>query len=571
MLDLSRLTCLGEALRDSTIAFQSSVALLEADRKRENGRWTYREVRGEAERVAARLQQGGFGPGDRCAILLSNQARWLLSGIGALWAGATIVPLDYKLTAAEQAALLVHARPRVLVTEYTTWRTLLRERLSGLDALRVLVTEAPEKADLGRAERWEEAAATPFRYVQRCRADVACIVYSSGTGGTPKGCMLTHDNYLEQAQVLGRLFPMEEGERYFSILPTNHAIDFMCGFLLPLLFGGSVVHQRTLRPEFIEWTMQRYRVTHMAVVPLLLKALERRIRERLEDLPDLQRSLVEGLIAANEALTMKAPNHALSARLLKPVHDKFGGRLRLLFAGGAFVDRTTAEFFYRLGLPVVIGYGLTEAGTVVTVNDLKPFRPDTVGRPVPGTEIELRDANASGVGEVWVRGRTVMRGYLDAPELTAEALVDGWLRTGDLGTIDASGHLKLVGRTKNMIVTEGGKNIYPEDLEAAFEEVDGCRESCVFAANFIWPTGKMTDEELVLVVRPEEDGDADGFVGELRARNRRLADFKRLSGYVVWRREFPRTASMKVKRQELARQLAAETERARALRPLGEA
>ena len=120
--------------------------------------------------------------------------------------------------------------------------------------------------------------------------------------------------------------------------------------------------------------------------------------------------------------------------LLKPIHDKFGGKLRLIFAGGAFVERENAEYFYRLGLPVVIGYGLTEAGTVLTVNDLKPFRADSVGAPVEGTELEVRDANDEGVGEVWVRGPTVMKGYLDAPELTAEALVDGWLRTGDLGT-----------------------------------------------------------------------------------------------------------------------------------------
>ncbi len=569
MLDLSRIPSLGEALRDAMVPFKSNPALFESDRDREIGHWTYREVRAEAERVAALLQSGGFGGDDRCAILMGNQSKWIFSGLGALWAGAVVVPLDYKLTAPEQMALLAHARPRALVIEWPLWRTLVREPQGPLAGVRVLVTEAPPDADLGAAERWESAPRGAFRFVPRAREDVACIVYSSGTGGAPKGCMLTHANYLEQAQVLGRLFPMEESDRYFSILPTNHAIDFMCGFLLPLLMGGAIVHQRTLRPQYLAPTMKRYGITHVALVPLILKTFETRIRERLDELPEWKRKLLDGLIATNEFVTMREPRHELSSTLLKPIHDSFGGKLRLIFAGGAFVDRKTAEYFYRLGLPVVIGYGLTEAGTVLTVNDLKPFRGDTVGRPVPGMTIELRNRNDQGVGEVWVKGPMVMKGYLDAPELTAETIVDGWLRTGDLGEFDAAGHLKLVGRTKNMIVTEGGKNVYPEDLEAAFDGLPDTREYAVFAANYLWPTGTMTGESLMIVLRPETgESVPERTLEELRARNRKLADFKRLAGYVVWPREFPRTASLKVKRLHLAQEIARSVEREAALRGL---
>jgi long-chain acyl-CoA synthetase len=256
--------------------------------------------------------------------------------------------------------------------------------------------------------------------------------------------------------------------------------------------------------------------------------------------------------------------------LLKPLHDEFGGKLRLIFAGGAFIDPNTARFFYDLGFPVVIGYGLTEASTVVTVNTLDPFRPDTVGKPVPGVQVEVREPNEFGVGEVWVRGRTVMKGYLEAPELTAEAIVDGWLRTGDLGIIDAAGHLKLLGRAKNMIVTEGGKNIYPEDIESYFEDMPDCEEYCVFAANYIWPSRSMTGEQLVIVVRPEEgDQPTETLVADLKKRNRRLADFKRLAGYIVYADEFPTTASLKVKRNVLAEKLR-EHERAQSIVLLGE-
>jgi long-chain acyl-CoA synthetase len=390
-------------------------------------------------------------------------------------------------------------------------------------------------------------------------------VYSSGTGGTPKGCMLTHDNYLEQAQVLGPLFPMTTEDRYFSILPTNHAIDFMGGMILPFLFGAGVVHQRTLRAEFLAPTMKRYRVTHTAMVPRILKALEEKIREQLDALPGWQRAAVDTLIGVNDFATLKTPRHELSRTLLKPIHDSLGARLRMIIAGGAFVQPDLATFFYKLGLPVVIGYGLTEACMVLTVNDLAPFRATTVGKPVPGVEIEVRSPNSDGVGEVFARGRTVMRGYLDAPELTCEVLCDGWLRTGDLGMLDAGGHLKLVGRAKNMIVTQGGKNVYPEDVERAFEHLD-CEESCVFAARFIWPGSALGHDELTLVLRPRKGQSVQRLIAAVTEANKQLAEYKRIASYVVWEEEFPRTASMKVKRDPLAHALRSSSATAEPLR-----
>ncbi len=552
MLHLSRIGSVGEALRDSTVTFKTNEALIEVERHRENGRWTYRELRQSAERFAALLQSHGLASGERCAIVMQNQSKWIFSGLGALWAGAVLVPIDYKLTAREQLELVAHCKPRVLVTEYSTWRTMQQEAGESLEKVLVLVTEAPDDAELGVARRWEAEPTAPFAYQARGREDVACVVYSSGTSGTPKGCQLTHGNYLAQAEILGNLYPMEEDDRFFSVLPTNHAIDFMVGFIVPLLMGGAVVHQRTLRPQFLRATLKKYGITHIALVPTILKNLQKRIRERLDELPGWQRQTVDALRRVNEMATAKAPNQRLSSLLLKPIHDVLGGKLRYIFAGGTFVDRNLAEFFYDLGLPVVIGYGLTEASTVITVNDMKPFRGDTVGKPVPGVTVEIRNPNDAGVGEVWVQGPTVMKGYLDADELTADALVDGWLRTGDLGSLDITGHLKLVGRAKNMIVTEGGKNIYPEDIEAYFEDLPGVEEYCVFAADYIWPRGAMTGEQLVVVLRPEGDALTDECLEQLRQRNRKLPDFKRVSAYVVQGQDFPATASLKIKRAALA-------------------
>jgi len=219
------------------------------------------------------------------------------------------------------------------------------------------------------------------------------------------------------------------------------------------------------------------------------------------------------------------------------------------------VEQKSADFFYQLGIPVVIGYGLTEAGTVVTVNDLKPYRGDTVGKTVPGTRVEIRNADATGVGEVWVSGPTVMKGYLHEPEKTAEVLEGDWLATGDLGKLDPTGHLQLTGRLRNMIVTEGGKNIYPEDVESAFSDLDASEESCVFATNYIWPKEALTGETLTLVVRPGEGEEEDELLEAVDSRNKKLAEHKRIRTVLMWNEAFPRTASMKVKRLDLASQL----------------
>jgi long-chain acyl-CoA synthetase len=176
-------------------------------------------------------------------------------------------------------------------------------------------------------------------------------------------------------------------------------------------------------------------------------------------------------------------------------------------------------------------------------------------------EIRTINPNSEGIGHVVVRSKTVMSQYLDDAEMTAEAIADGWLMTGDLGRIDATGHLQLAGRMKNMIVTEEGKNIYPEDIETYFEGLP-VKEFCVFAANYLWPARTMVGEQLVLVVHPEPAQPLTAeTVANIAERNRRLLNYKRISGYLVWDRDFPITASMKIKRVELAEQIRQTLER----------
>jgi long-chain acyl-CoA synthetase len=559
MLDLSQYQSIGQALKDSLDQFANEVCLIEADREREKERLTYREFKERAHPLAKAMQAAGFSAGDRASIIMTNQSKWLISAYAIFFTGGVLVPLDYKLTPDEQWQLLKHSGATVLITEYPIWRQLSSSagRSAATDLRTVLVTEAPANADLAGARRWEEfrEVGEPV-FVPRKRQDTACIVYSSGTGGRPKGCMMTHENYLEQCVALTSIYPFWPGVRYLSILPTNHAIDFMVGFFGPFTCGATVVHLRTLRPEYVREAFPKYKITYVSLVPLVLKNLQKGLQARFDALPSGKRKVFNALVAVNKALTKSQPRLGISRRLLKQVHEAFGGELRAIIVGGAFTEPQTLQFFYDLGIPVANGYGLTEAGTAITVNDLKPFRADTVGKPLPGMEVRIVNPAPDGVGEVIVRSKTVMSGYLNDPELTAETVVDGWLQTGDLGRTDDTGHLQLSGRKKNMIVTEEGKNIYPEDIETVFESLP-VKEFCVFAVNYIWPKRSMVGEQLVLVAHLESGQQySDELKRDINARNNRLLNYKRIHGVVLFDEDFPRTASLKIKRNVLAERLA---------------
>lgn len=561
MLDLRQYASLGAALKDALDRWPNETCLIEADRDREKVRLTYSDFRELARPLCRALEDADFKAGDRAAIIMTNQSKWLISAYSIFFSGGVLVPLDYKLTAVEHLQLLAHSKARFLVVEYYLWRAITQSpEFPKLAAEIVLVTEAPAGADLRGAYRWEEfkRKGDPT-FVARQREDTACIVYSSGTGGRPKGCVLTHDSYLEQCTALTAWYPFWPGVRYLSILPTNHAIDFMVGFIGPFVCGACVVHLRTLRPEFVRDAFVRYRITYVSLVPMVLKNLERGLRAKFDELKPGKRWMLDRLIALNKTLTRGRPRVGISRKLLPQVHTAFGGELQALIVGGAFTDPSTLQFFYDLGIPVTCGYGLTEACTAITLNDLKPFRADTVGKALPGSEVRILNPDSDGIGEVAVRSRAVMSHYLDDPELTAQTIVEGWLLTGDQGRFDVngSGHLQLVGRKKNMIVTEGGKNIYPEDIEQVFDGL-AVKEYCVFAANYLWPQKTLGHEMLVLVVHLEPNQQFDDHLREeIVARNRRLADFKRVGGYLLWEKDFPRTASLKIKRGELAAEIGA--------------
>jgi len=299
MLNLDQYSCLGAALREALDRFPNETCLIESDRDKEKTRLTYSDFKDMAMPLARALEDAEVHPGDRAAIIMTNQSKWLITAYAIFHGGGVLVPLDYKSTASEHLQLLAHSKAKFLVIEYYLWRAIIQlPEAKDHKVQTVLVTEAPPGADLAGAVRWED-----FRrkgdavFVPRKREDVACIVYSSGTGGRPKGCVLTHDNYLEQSKALIAWYPFWPGVRYLSILPTNHAIDFMVGFIGPFVCGACVVHLRTLRPEFVRDAFVRYKITHVSLVPMVLKNLERGLKAKFDGLSKSKRFLLDLSVA----------------------------------------------------------------------------------------------------------------------------------------------------------------------------------------------------------------------------------------------------------------------------------
>ena len=338
MLGLRKYSSIGESLRASLETFAEEVCLIESDRGEEKLRLTYRQFKERALPLAKGLQNLGVSAGDRVSIIMTNQSKWLISAYALFYCGGVMVPLDFKLKPEEHWALLKHSSANLLITEYGIWRQLCgaSARAEAPNVKTVLVTEAPPNADLSGAQRWEATSGDgePV-FVARKRADLASIIYSSGTGGSPKGCMLTHENYLEQCTALTAWYPFWPGVRYLSILPTNHSIDFMVGFFGPFVCGAAVVHLRTLRPEFVREAFAKYRITYVTLVPLVLKNLQKGLQARFDELPPSKRRAFEILRKINVALTKSRPRPGV-----KPTTPRAGTRWLRRKAGGHHCGRS---------------------------------------------------------------------------------------------------------------------------------------------------------------------------------------------------------------------------------------
>jgi long-chain acyl-CoA synthetase len=534
--------------------YELAVAL---QRTEEGGlsRLSFREWREQAGAAAARLIRSGVKPGDRVMLAAANHPSWAISFFGILMAGATVVPLDAAIDVEAAQNLQRASRATVFVSDAK-----VRQRL------------ATELEGMGFADYHELSAKGPMGIGIAVQADdVAALIYTSGTTGNPKGVELSHANLSALVAALAPLFPLGKGDRVLSVLPLHHTFELTCGMLLPLSRGARIVYLDELNAERLEFGLKEGKITGLIGVPALWEMLERRILARVAEHGTVAARLFDVAVELNRSLG-KTMGVDAGKLLFGTVHHAFGGKLRYLVSGGAALPERTHKLFSGLGMHLAEGYGLTEASPVLTVASAGPkARSGNVGKPIPGVEIKIDQPNAEGVGEILARGPNVMLGYSDDPDATAQVIDrDGWLRTGDLGKVDRRGRLSIVGRAKDVIVASNGENVYPDDVEARIGRVEAVKELCILGI----PDGRG-GERVACVAVPDRDTDNPPAVQRAKAKRELEEVLSKLPGaqrpalVMLFDKDLPRTATRKVRRNEVRAEIERRERNQEELRPGG--
>lgn len=516
-------------------------------------RITFLDVQARSNAVAARLAALGVKKGDRVVLSAHNHPDWPLSFLGIVRAGATAVPVDPAMEPAQFANVVRESEARVVLWDAKVEEAVGAALASAFAAgptltLRHLSSITPATAQPGDPPTLARPTVDVFE------DDVASLIFTSGTTGKPKGVMLTHANFTSLVAALAPLFPLGSGDRVLSVLPLHHTFEFTCGMVLPFSRGARVVYLDELKGDRVSQGLKQARVTAMVGVPAVWQLLERRILSQVSAKGPLAEKAFEMGAELNRMLG-KTTGIDLGRVLFGQVHEGLGGNIRYLISGGAALPKDTAKLFAGLGFKLTEGYGLTEAAPVLTV--AKPGSPaGQVGKAIPGVTIKIDSPDEHGVGEVLARGPNVMAGYTDADATKEVKSEDGWLHTGDLGKLDRSGRLVLVGRVKDVIVTSTGENVYPDDIERMLGKVQHVEELAVVGV-----TGRSGGERVGCIAVPEADDGVDRGVRLERAQKAlrdaisKLPYGKQPSIVHLYDAPLPRTATRKVKRTEARKML----------------
>jgi len=498
-------------------------------------RYSYGQAATAATNLAVRLaDQYGIAAGDRVVVWGGASPEWVLTTFAVHRLGAVTVPLDPQWPAEEIAeaarltgAKLICAAPG-LAESLVDWDGTVAE-------LSTPFVPEPDAPLLRGVDSLGSGA---------CEEDLACILFTSGTTVAPKAVPLTHGNLLANVRAL---VPVMESsrERLLSVLPIHHAFEFTVGLLVPLVGGGTISYLAEFKPEEIRWMMGATRPTMLVAVPRLLELLHDGIFRSVRGGPAFLAPLFRCLHVLS-ALT----GGRFGRQLFGGVHRSFGGALRRVATGGAALDPDLGRSFRRMGIEVAEGYGMTETSPVLTVNPWGAMRFGSVGRPLEGVEIDVRPSNGAGIGagtgEIWVRGGNVMAGYLDAPEASREVLNRGWLNTGDTGFFDGDGYLHIAGRTRDVIVTSAGKNVYPEEVESRYRDLPDVEELVVLGL-----PGQGNREVVGAVVVPRSGAGKEAIDQALATRSSGVPSYQQIARAVLWTGALPKTTTLKVKRRLL--------------------
>ncbi len=481
-------------------------------------RWTYRQVVEASRQFARELEARGIQPGNRVFLWGENCAEWVVAFFGSVLRGAVVVPMDWAASPEFSGKVCRQVDARICVCS------------QDLPPVCGEVPAIPLEC-LGEAVASRSKEPLPPPEIEP--EDTVEIVFTSGTTADPKGVVLSHRNILANLGPLeneiGKYLKYERVVhplRFLNLLPLSHMFGQYLGVFIPRIFGGTVIFHHTLNPSEILRTIRRERISVLVTVPKILETLKEKVERDMES---------EGGLTRFQKQFEKARGRHFLKRwwIFRRIHRKFGWKFWAFICGGARLDEDTEEFWGRLGFALIQGYGLTETTSLISVNHPLKISRGTIGKVLAGREIKLAEN-----GEILVRGESVADGYFNGKSITAVRSEDGWFSTGDIGAMDKEGNLYFKGRSKNVIVTAEGMNIYPEDLEAALRRQPEIRD-CVVVGIENQGNPEVCTVLLIQSGVPEPEA-------VIRRANEALEEYQHIRRWYVWPDDdFPRTSTRK--------------------------
>lgn len=495
---------------------------------------SYGQVLEYVKRLGRHLKDMGLGKGDHIAILGENRPEWGITYFSVAWIGATAIPLDARASIDSWKFILKFSSAKAII-------------LSGsyLSDIQSIAGELDELRHLIVMENFDEIYnkySSGVGMDNVSPTDLLQVLFTSGTTGDPKGVMLTHRNVMSNVDDIYRSIELIPEDRMFSVLPIHHSYECTGGLLTPLYNGMSVFYARSLKPNEMTEDLRNAEPTIWLNSPLILEKLYQRIGKELSNQKGFKKLITNVL-----------PKKSLGNR----IKERLGlQRMRLIVCGGAALPAWVSKGLDELGFPIIQGYGLSEAAPLITVNPPSNPKNESAGMVIPSDEAEIKDIDSEGNGEIVAKGPNIMKGYYKNESATEEVLTpDDWLLTGDVGYFDEEGYLYITGRKKFLIVTRGGKNVFPEEVEEKLLKSPYVEEALVFSPDdesiqaIIYPNIDEVRIKLESVGKELNDENEWEFIKqEVRHINENLETYKRIRHFAIRHEEFPKTTTRKIKR-----------------------
>jgi len=499
--------------------------------------------------------------GKKIALIGENRYEWAVSYLAVINGTGVIVPLDKELPENEIESLLKRSMASAIIfsgskaqnIENITKKADFIEYYINMDADEDSNNVLSFSKLLKTGAKLMKQGDRSFVDAEIDNTALASLLFTSGTTDKSKAVMLSHKNICSNIMAMCSMVYIDEKDTFLSVLPLHHTYECTCGFLCQIYRGSTIAYCEGLR--HIVKNLQESKATIMLGVPLIYESMYKKIWEQASKNPKVLKKLKLGIKISN---LLKKVHIDISKKLFAPIHQQFGGHIRLFISGAAGIDPVVAKGFRNMGIKLIQGYGLTECAPIVALNRDVYFKDDAAGLPLPGLEVTIQNPNDEGVGEITVKGPNVMMGYYEDPEMTAEVMHDGWFSTGDLGYIDEDGFVHITGRKKHVIVTKNGKNIYPEEIETLLNRSPYIKESLVYGKE----DSVYGDVVVSAVIVPDTEVINEKFKDnplsqdeirelihkEVKAVNKSLVTYKYIRDFQLREKEFEKTTTRKIKR-----------------------